>query len=75
MLDVLTSEKTDANTWVPDEEDLTDERMIFIAYDMTHQGLWPQAEEEMDPTSVERMKQGLEPTILEDKVWVGETPR
>ena len=69
----FTDESPDAGKWVPDEQDEKDEKEIFIARDFTSQQNWAQAEIEMHPESVARMKMGLKPTRLEDKQWVAQT--
>jgi len=73
MKTAFTAESPDSGKWVPDSQDLVDEREVFIARDFTSQQNWAQAEIEMHPESVREMKRGLKPTRLEDKQWVAQT--
>ena len=73
MKEAFTSESPDSGKWVPDKQDLVDEQEVFIARDFTSQQNWAQAEIEMHPDSVDRMKRGLKPTRPEDKQWVAQT--
>ena len=66
-------ESPDSEKWVPDEQDLVDEREVFIARDFTSQQNWALAAIEMHPESVARMKKGLKPTRPDDKQWVAQT--
>ena len=69
--DNLSSDQT--NFWKPDEQDLEDERSVFIARDFICQNNFGIAAYEMHPTSLARMKQGLEPLRKADKDFVART--
>ena len=69
--DNLSSDQTDF--WKPDEQDLEDERSVFIARDFICQNNFGIAAYEMHPTSLARMKQGLEPLRKADKDFVART--
>ena len=66
---------TTSSLWKPDEQDLVDERRVFMAHDFVNQNNFGIAKLEMHPDSVKRMEAGLEPEIVADKEWVAQTAR
>ena len=66
---------TTSSPWKPDEQDLIDERRVFMAHDFVNQNNFGIAKLEMHPDSVKRMKAGLEPVKEADKEWVARTAR
>ena len=76
MADALEIDKPEfEGRWVPDEQDIIDERRVFVAHDLVTQNNFQIARLEMDASSVKRMQAGLEPLIEEDKAWVARTAR
>ena len=76
MTDALETDKAETESrWVPDEQDIIDERRVFVAHDLVTQNNFQIARLEMDASSVKRMQAGLEPLIEEDKAWVARTAR
>ena len=73
MKKAMDSEDLSSDHWIPDEQDLIDERSVFIARDFICQNNFGLATFEMHPTSLERMKQGLEPIRKTDKEFVART--
>ena len=67
--------ETDSLLWKPDDQDLIDERVVFIARDFVSQNNYGIARLEMHPDSVKRMEAGLEPLRKADKAWVARTAR
>ena len=67
--------ETDSLLWKPDDQDLIDERAVFIARDFVSQNNYGIARLEMHPDSVKRMEAGLEPLRKADKAWVARTAR
>ena len=66
---------TTSSLWKPDEQDLVDERRVFMAHDFVNQNNFGIAKLEMHPDSVKRMEAGLEPLKVADKEWVARTAR
>ena len=76
MLAAFETDKPETGShWVPDEQDIIDERRVFIAHDLVTQNNFQIARLEMDASSVKRMETGLEPLLKEDKEWVARTAR
>ena len=60
--------------WIPDSQDLEDERTIFKARDFICQNNFGIASREMEAESLDRMLKGLEPLVDKDKEFVSRTP-
>ena len=78
MKEVLVSDPNSSEygqRWIPDEQDLEDERNVFVARDMICQNNFGLATYSMHPDSLARMKKGLEPLRKADKEWVSRTPK